>query len=233
MCGRYVQSLTPADLEDLVEADVRAENIPEPSWNIAPTQQVPVVLEGRRNPGERRLESARWALTPTWSKTLETRTPLFNARIETVLEKPSFKAAAKHRRCALPATGYYEWSGPQERRVPHFIHSDAPILFAGLASWWRDGSVPEDAPDGAGWRLTTTILTMDSYGPMRDIHDRIPVFLAPELLADWLSPAIEGNDELMAVVAGTAPSVGDGLREHAVAPLRGDGPQLIAEIMES
>lgn len=232
MCGRYVQSLTPAELEELVEADVRAENIPEPSWNIAPTQQVPVVLESRRTPGERRLESARWALTPTWSKTLETRAPLFNARIETVLEKPSFTAAAKHRRCALPATGYYEWSGPKERRVPHFIHRDAPILFAGLASWWRDGSLAEDAPEGAAWHLTTTILTMDSYGPMRAVYDRIPVFLAPDLLADWLSPEIEGDDDLMAAVTGTASTIGNKLREHVVAPLRGDGPHLIAGMVD-
>lgn len=223
MCGRYVQGMDPDELDAVLGVDVRADDLPEPSWNIKPTQQIPVLVEGRKQPGLRRLASARWSLTPSWSKTLETRMPLFNARIETVLEKPSFKAAARNRRCIIPASGYYEWTGEKAARVPHYIHAETPILFAGLASWWRDPTAPGDD----GWHLTATILTMDAYGPMQHIHDRIPVFMTSDLEPDWLSPGTVGDEALMAAVAAASKRVGDRLSGHEVAPLRGDSPDLI------
>ncbi|MDA3146498.1 SOS response-associated peptidase [Leucobacter sp. UCMA 4100] len=204
-----------------------APELPMPSWNIKPTQDVTVFLEDHKEPGHFRAEAARWALTPVWSKTLATKTPLFNARVETVLEKPSFKASAKSRRCLIPATGYYEWTGEKTARKPHFIHlAEEPILFAGLHSWWHE----PDAGNDEGWHLTTTILTMDSYGPMQPIHHRIPVFMTPEMQADWLSPAVEGVPELFEMVAETARSVGELLVEHEVAPLKGDGPELLTAV---
>lgn len=204
-----------------------ASDLPTPSWNIKPTQDIAVLVEDHKQAGLKRAEAARWALTPIWSKTLATKVPLFNARIETVLNKPSFKASAKNRRCLIPATGYYEWTGPKNARVPHYIHlPDQVILFAGLHSWWHDPA----APEGEGWHLTTTMLTMDSYGPMEEIHHRIPVFMHDDLLHDWISPEVEGVPELFDAVAATSKSVGSQLEEHTVAPLRGDGPELITAV---
>lgn len=229
MCGRYVQARTTVDLRVRFNADVVGD-LPEPSWNIKPTQNVPILLESHKEPGSRLLTSARWALTPPWSTTLQTRMPLFNARIETVLDKPSFKASAKNRRCVIPATGYYEWTGDKGSRVPHYIHlPDEPgqeILFAGLHSWWREPG----AGDGTGWHLTTTMLTMDSYGPMQTIHPRIPVFMSDDMLADWLDPTSESVPELYDAVAATSREVGDRLAEHTVAPLTGDGPALLTAV---
>lgn len=201
--------------------------LPDPNWNIKPTQDITVLREDHKQPGVKLAQPARWSLTPVWSKTLATRTPLFNARIETVLEKPSFKASAKNRRCLIPAEGYYEWTGEKNARVPHFIHHPGElILFAGLYSWWHE----PDAGDDEGWHLTTTMLTMDSYGPMEHIHHRIPVFMSEEMLADWIDPTIEGVPELYGAVEATAREVGNRLEEYEVKPLRGNGPELITAV---
>ena len=223
MCGRYVQAKGPGELANLLGPHLVSEDLPAPSWNVKPTQQIPILIEDHKQPGTLRLEPARWALTPIWSKTPATKMPLFNARIETVLEKPSFKASVKNRRCLIPADGFYEWTGEKSNRVPHYIHRDHPIYFAGLSSWWHEPGSRDDE----GWHLTATILTMDAYGMMENLHHRIPVFLADEMRGDWLSPEIEGSPELLDAIAETSMAVGSELKEHVVAPLKGDSHQLM------
>lgn len=226
MCGRFVQGMSAEEFADEFKT-YQLGALPKPSWNIKPTQDIAILLEDHKQPGLSRAEAARWALTPVWSKTLATRTPLFNARIESVLEKPSFKASAKNRRCLIPATGYYEWTGEKGARKPHYIHlEDEPILFAGLHSWWHEPG----AGDDEGWHLTATMLTMESYGPIHEIHHRIPVFMSEEMLDDWLNPSIEGVPELYDAVTATAVEVGNKLREHEVSPLKGDSPELIKAV---
>lgn len=193
------------------------------SWNIAPTQQIPVaVTEPRtRTP---RFETAYWSLIPPWAEELKPRFPTFNARAETAATKPSFKAAVQHGRCAIPVTGFYEWTGPKNARVPHAILGPDPILtLAGLYSWWK----APGSPAGAGWNLTATVLTSPSIGKMTDLHDRTPVFLAPELTADWLDPDTEGDQDLLDAAVELAAPTAASLRIYPVRPLRGDGPSLL------
>ena len=123
MCGRYVIARAVGDLvaatgavpdESLGEADTERLRA---NWNTAPTTDVPIVLErltggnGRDDDGElvRELHVARWGLVPGWAKDPAVGSKMFNARSETVLEKPSFRKAVRARRCAVPANGYYEW----------------------------------------------------------------------------------------------------------------------------
>lgn len=223
MCGRYVQSRSVEDLERFLKPDLLSPDLPHPSWNIKPTDQISVLLTDRKNKGIRRLHPARWALTPHWSPTLKTRSPLFNARIESVLETPSFRESVKNRRCVIPACGYYEWTGDRDNRIPHYLRGSRPLLFAGLTSWWHD---PVARPD-EGWVLTATILTTDSYGPMERIHNRIPVFMTDALIDEWLSPDLEADEAFLDAVSEQSLSVGVTLSEHEVKPLRGDGPHLI------
>ena len=222
MCGRYVQGKSPGDLERFLKPDLCSPDLPGPSWNIKPTEQISVLVTDQRQ-GGRRLHPAQWALTPPWSPTLRTKSPLFNARIESVLETPSFRDSVKDRRCIIPACGCYEWTGEPGKRTPHYISSEQPLLFAGLTSWWHDPSAPRDS----GWHLTATILTTDSYGPIERIHHRLPVFMTDDLVDDWLSPSLHADEGLLDVVSERSLSVGVTLREHEVAPLRGDGPHLI------
>lgn len=177
MCGRFAQ--TPA-LQTLFsrftffgedEAGVVAR------YNIAPTQPASVIF--RDEEGDH-LESMRWGLVPHWAKEVGTK-PLFNARSETVAEKPSFRTPFKRHRCIVPAIGFYEWKkGAGTTKVPHFIHrkDDTPLVFAGLWDRWdqQNGDILH----------SFTILTTRPNGLMKPIHDRMPVILSEKDEAKWL-----------------------------------------------
>lgn len=223
MCGRiivdYDEMMSVAGDTALADWMAGAPAPTASSWNIAPTGQLPVAFTDPSTYALR-LEAAHWSLVPPWAKQLKSKFSTFNVRSEGAASKPSFKRAVQHARCAIPISGFYEWTGSKSARVPHAIFDPSPIMtLAGLYSRWR-------APDGE-WLLTTTILTRASAGQMTGIHDRMPVFLAPELTSDWLDPSIEGDQHLVDAVAEAATPLALDLRIHEVRPLRGDGRELI------
>ncbi|PRI10646.1 SOS response-associated peptidase [Leucobacter massiliensis] len=227
MCGRvivdYDENLGVAEGGALSEWMVGRPDGYAPSWDLKPTQPIPVAFTDRRD-GSRRFEYAHWSLVPPWSKELRSRFPTFNARAETAAEKPSFRPSLQSRRCVVPVSGFYEWTGPKSARVPHAIFGPEPVLpLAGLYTWWHEPG----AADDAGWHLTATILTRSSAGVMEPLHDRMPVFLGEELLRDWLDPQTLGDQLLVNAVAESSLPISERLREYAVRPLRGDGPELI------
>ena len=231
MCGRFIITDTAPDLAAMFDVEHEGENLPEPSWNIKPTEQIPIVLESAKNgPVVRRLESARWSLVPPFSKELVSKYPTFNARSESAAEKASFKSSVVSKRALIPATGYYEWHTVGTTKTPYLIHSDdgLPLAFAGLYSWWRNPTLADDDP--ARWVLTATILTSDAQGALADIHDRVPVVLPEEWWDQWLDPHTTGDQGLVdAAVAASIP-VAASLRFHEVAPIQGNGPELIEPV---
>ena len=177
MCSRY--SLTsPHEAVRAYFHTVRGHDYP-PRYNIAPTQPVAIVRTGADN--NRELALVRWGLIPGWVKNPGEFTTLLNARIETVLEKASFKAAMRHRRCLVPADAYYEWTGKPGAKTPHmFSRAAASGVFAiaGLWEHWMgaDGSEIE----------TMAMLTTAANRTAGAVHDRMPVIL-PEIAFDgWL-----------------------------------------------
>lgn len=228
MCGRvivdYDEEMAVASGTELAAWMQQRPAGYEPSWNLKPTQPIPAAFTDHKD-GSKRLEYAYWSPVPIWSKGLKTKFPMFNARSETAAEKASFKASVKNRRCVIPVTGFYEWTGPKSSRIPHAIFGPDPIIpMAGLYSWRHEPG----AGDEESWHLTATILTRSSAGVMGPIHDRMPVFLADEVLEDWLDPNTVG-DQLLLDAAAEA-SIPLKLREYEVAPLRGDGPELILPV---
>lgn len=208
MCGRYVISKSALELADIFDAELPLE-FETVSYNIAPTHQVPILVE-REIDGVplRELHPARFGLTPHWAKELGT--PLFNARIETVLEKPSFKDAALKKRCVIPASGYYEWD---QDKNPTYIHSEI-VLFAGIYSFWRDPA--KAAADPSRWVLTTSILTKPASPALEFIHERSPVFLSADTLEAWIAPDYETTDELLGALAAESDDVASLLEHHPV-----------------
>ncbi|GAA2175041.1 SOS response-associated peptidase [Agrococcus versicolor] len=228
MCGRYVMAADPGDLVALFEVD-EVGDLPERSWNVAPTDRAPVVVEPPARddgPPIRRLEAARWGLVPPWAPDLSGAARAINARSETVAERRTFAPSLATRRAIVPVSGWYEWRKPE--RTPFLVHApgDAPIGLAGLYAWWK-------GPDGA-WVLTSTILTAEATGTLADLHDRMPVVLAPELWDTWLDAETEGGQDLVdAVVAAAAEQVPAlSLREvsRAVGDVRADGPSLVEPV---
>lgn len=233
MCGRFVIARELAGITELFELDEVPQDYSPISYNIAPTKPVPIIVE-RELEGvpSREMHVARWGLIPSWAKEIP-QTPLFNARIETVLEKPSFKEAALAKRCAIPASGYYEWQTTSDGKTPFYIHPpDGMLAFAGIYWWWRDPA--KAASDPARWLLTCSILTKDSAAELSQIHDRNPVFLSDENLAAWLSPDYQSSAELLAALAEESDQVASELIFHRVSSAVGrvgnDSEDLIAEV---
>ncbi|MDP2007670.1 MAG: SOS response-associated peptidase [Rubrivivax sp.] len=184
MCGRYVVAYDP---ETLVSGFSLTRVVPFPRrWNVAPQSPVPVVYETRD--GERVAEAMRWGLVPHWAKDASIGHKLNNARAEGVFDKPSFRQAARRRRCLLPASGFYEWQAPAaglSAKTPkqpwYFCAADSePLAMAGLFEAWR----PNDEEE---WVLTCCIITTEANTLMAPIHERMPVLLPPEHWAAWLS----------------------------------------------
>lgn len=176
MCGRFALSATPEEVRALF-AYADTPNFP-PRYNIAPTQPIATVREAF---GARRFVLVRWGLVPGWVKDPASFSLLINARAETAAEKPSFRAAMRHRRCLIPASGFYEWHRPDAGpKQPYWIRprDGGIVAFAGLWEEWCD-------PDG-GEIETGAILTVAANATVAPIHNRMPAVIAPEDFDSWL-----------------------------------------------
>ena len=245
MCGRYVMARAVGDL--LAEFDAELENEMEipPSWNLAPTDDAPIVLE-RLIEGApvRQLHIARWGLVPSWAKDPGVGPKMINARSETVLEKPAFRKAVQARRCAVPADGYYEWKqGEGRRKQPYYVHpKEGPgMVFAGLYEWWKDPSKGQDDP--ARWMLSMSIMTADSppegaeatvFGELTALHDRVPLPMSRDTMVAWLDPEVDDAAGLVDLVRSGVKDVAAGWRVDSVGPavgnVRNNSPELIEPV---
>lgn len=239
MCGRYVIARAVGDLVAELEAEAEDSLELRASFNVAPTTDVPIVLERLIDGAlHRQVHVAKWGLVPGWAKDPAVGVRAFNARSETVLEKPTFRAAIKARRCGVPVQGYYEWkkSADGKSKQPYFVHSadGSLIVFAGLYEWWKDPAKPEGAPDR--WLLSTTIITMASppEGELATLHDRLPVPLSSAALAEWLDPENKAPGDLLeAALAEAWTLAAEWVLDPvsaAVGNVRNDGPELIEAI---
>lgn len=187
MCGRFSLSTAP----DWVAEHFGLEEVPDlkPRYNIAPTQDVAAVR--RRADGGRHVDLLRWGLLPASMPDSPGGAPLINARSETVMEKPSFRAAFLQRRCLVLADGFYEWKPVDGRKQPiYFTLRDRRVFaFAGLWERWvaSDGHPVESC----------TILTTEPNAVVRPVHDRMPVILDPAGYDPWLSPDSDPERDLV------------------------------------
>ena len=211
MCGRFVVARTVGEIQTIFEADAIVGEMPGISYNVAPTQPIAILVDRafEKAPdgsplGElsREIHSARWGLVPRWAKSPTEHAPLINGRIESILEKPSFKDSVVRRRCVIPASGYYEWHVAADgTKQPFYITAgtDGMFALAGLYEWWSDPA--KDAKDPSRWLLSATTLTKHTAPELAHIHDRNPVLLSPDTFEAWLDPHIEGDADLLKAVA--------------------------------
>jgi putative SOS response-associated peptidase YedK len=208
MCGRFVVAKTVGEIMNIFEVDEIVGDQPGLSYNVAPTHQISIIVERADEKAEdgsplgdlhREIHSARWGLVPRWSKDGPgNSSPLINGRIESILEKPSFKDSVVRRRCVIPASGYYEWHVAADgTKQPFYISAgeDGILALAGLYEWWRDPSKADNDP--SRWLLSATTLTKDTAPELAHIHDRNPVLLTPETLDAWIDPNIVGDQSLL------------------------------------
>ena len=153
--------------------------------NIAPTDPILVLHSTQAGP---RLAFMRWGMIPAGIADPKDAGSTFNARIETVRERRTFREAVQDRRCLVLVSGFYEWSGGEPvpgakkapKRKPNLIAPRQGKLFtmAGLHSTWvsKDGEIIDNC----------TVLTRDAEGDIATLHDRMPVFVPERLWAAWL-----------------------------------------------
>ncbi|MGY4720367.1 SOS response-associated peptidase [Naumannella huperziae] len=242
MCGRYAHWTGETRLVSEFGIDKVMDELPGPDYNVAPTDEVPAVLvRTDRETGEpqRRLAPLRWGLVPSWAKDPKIGARMINARVETVAEKPAFRKAFATRRCLLPADGYYEWyatepasPGGKPGKQPFFVrNADHSLLaMAGLYEFWRDPSRADDDPQA--WLRTCTVITTTATDAVGQIHDRMPLLVAPENRGRWLDPAISEPAELLDLIG-----VGTELEAYAVSRAVGNvannGPELVEPLPDA
>ncbi len=180
MCGRYTLT-SPVDvIESLFGGSVaNAEQI-RPRYNIAPTQQVPLV---RQNDGLE-VVHCRWGLVPAWAHPEKRLPTLINARCETVHDKPSFRRAFRARRCVVLADGFYEWERVGKERLPWLFRREGAVGFgmAGIWERWEAGEQPIES---------VSIVTTQANPLVGRIHQRMPVMLVGDALGAWLDPGAD------------------------------------------
>ncbi|QHC67749.1 SOS response-associated peptidase [Rathayibacter sp. VKM Ac-2759] len=192
MCGRFaMDSETDELIREFVAAGGRAADW-APDFSVAPTDSAPIVRERLHDDAvEREIELASWGFTPSWSKG-KGPSPI-NARLETVASNGLFRGAFAKQRAIVPMRGYYEWEAREDGKQPFFLHGDEPILAAaGLYTARKTGDE---------WQVSFTIITREARDASGDVHDRMPVFLTPDVRDEWLNPApLASTEEMLATL---------------------------------
>lgn len=196
MCGRYSLSVSFEELLRYFNLTEETRTL-DPRYNIAPSQSVPAV---RLEEGRRELALLQWGLVPFWSREPSTGFHTINARSETAHSSPAFRASFRHRRCLIPASGFFEWQKRGKEKQPYYIFrkDGAPLTFAGLWDRW-------ESQDRSQSIESCTILTTAASGLVARLHDRMPVILEPGDFDLWLDPA-EHRPEKLAPLLGSAES---------------------------
>jgi len=187
MCGRFslgASATKLAELFDLTEVPNWA-----PRYNIAPTQELLVVVKAPEYP-DRQVRRHRWGLIPSWAKDRGIGNQLINAQAETVPTKPAFRAAFRKRRCLVPADGFYEWAQQGGQKQPYYIRlrDGGPFAIAGLWEHW-------EGPEGRAVD-SCTLLTIGANDLIGEFHHRMPVILDSRDYDLWLDPNVQDAERL-------------------------------------
>ncbi len=195
MCGRFYLT---ASAEEIRQQFGCVNTIDwQPRYNIAPTQVAPMIIYAptQSSPQEdsgRFLETARWGLIPSWAKDEKIGQRLINARAETLTERPAFRQALRHRRCLIPASGFYEWHRSDHGNQPYAIRRrDGELMaLAGLWERWRQ-------PQTGEMVISFIIITVEANRTIRQLHRRMPAILEDQWWDTWLDPDFEAPQTLL------------------------------------
>ena len=179
MCGRFCQ-VPLSQPEQVPWPALRADFSQLPArFNLAPSQQAGVLV---RDGEDTRLIKLQWGLLPFWAKELAFGQRAFNARIETLDDKPAFRAAFKARHAAIPMAGYFEWKASETGKQPYYLRPENPHEVLWVAGLWE----PKHPLQSDGSAGSFTLITQAAEGPAREVHARMPVFLEQREVDNWL-----------------------------------------------
>jgi putative SOS response-associated peptidase YedK len=212
MCGQYASFLPAEALARLFGTVNPLPNL-EPTWNLAPTKDAPVVRASRG--GQRHLDTLKWGLVPYFTKDLKKARKPINARSETVATSGMFREAFAHRRCLVPAPVYFEWRDDPDGKTPFAVArvDGDPVAFAGIWDAWRSS---------AGERMQTfATITTDANKLLVPIQDRMPVIIERADWPLWLGEADGDAARLFRPAAGGCCDSGRSTRRWATSGMTG------------
>ena len=181
MCGRYVVTKPVTKTAELVKTTIKVED--KDNYNAHPTQKLPIIKSYTNG---KTLENCDWGLVPSWATTKKDFRPLINARLETLMEKVSFKNLIQTSRCLVVADGYYEWKRENKEKTPYyFTRSDRSIIF--FAAIYQNNQF--------------CIITCEATDNVKEIHHRVPLILNKEQILNYLNIKKEGTDILKSIKA--------------------------------
>lgn len=224
MCGRYKLTVPFREIVRLYNL-TNSVNLPA-RYNIAPTQDV-LAITFDAETKKRHGDMLRWGLIPFWAKDTKVGYSLINAKAETIATKPAFREAFKHRRCIIPADGFYEWQKiDAKRKQPYCIamKDRSVFVFAGLWEQWTDKASGEVI-------RSCTIITTEPNVLCAPIHNRMPAILEPADYTRWLGEQPASNDALRAMLK---PYSAEQMEAFKIGPrignVRNDDAALIARV---
>ena len=217
MCGRFAFQATADDLAKYFSVAVSGD-LPA-SYNLAPTQPVPVIRIDRH--GQRMLSWVRWGLIPFWAKDQRSAARTINARTEGIADKPTYREPFRRRRCLVLASGFYEWRQTTAGKTPYFItRADAlPMAFAGLWDRWRE-------PDGNKLDSCAIVTTVANEA-VAEIHNRMPVILQHQAQSLWLEPEAQVTSLEQCLAENLPPPLSNWPVSSRVNDPANDGPELL------
>ena len=176
MCGRYVVTKPVTKTKDLVKKNIKVED--KDNYNAHPTQSLPIIKSYTNG---RALENCEWGLIPSWAKDKKDFRPLINARLETLMEKVSFKKLIQTSRCLVVADGYYEWKRENKEKTPYyFTKTDSSLMFFA----------------GIHQNNQFCIITKEATNTAKEVHHREPLIIDEEQILNYLNIKKEGMDIL-------------------------------------
>jgi putative SOS response-associated peptidase YedK len=181
MCGRYVITKSVTKTVGLVKSNIKVED--KDNYNAHPTQELPII---RSYTNGKTIENCDWGLVPSWAKSKKDFRPLINARLETLMEKVSFKKLIQTSRCIVIADGYYEWKRDEKKKIPYyFTRTNSSLMF--FAAIHQNNQF--------------CIITREATDKTKEIHHREPLILDEEQISNYLDVKKEGTDILKSIKA--------------------------------
>lgn len=219
MCGRYTITVTLDELMMRYEIEGEISPFHKPRYNVSPGQMVPAVIHDGQ---DHRLGELKWGLIPEWAKEGKIKVPNFNARAETLKQKPMFRVPFQRKRCLIPADSFFEWKKTSDGKQPIRIMMKNEKLFsmAGLYDTW----IRED-----GTKISScTVITTSPNDVLQEIHDRMPVILRREDESTWLDRSTNDPASLEKLLK---PYPAEEMTHYSVSPqvgnVKNDNPECI------
>ena len=181
MCGRYVVTKPVTKTVGLVKTNIKVEDTD--NYNAHPTQKLPIIKSYTNG---KTIEQCSWGMVPSWAQDKKDFKPLINARLETLVEKVSFKRLIQTSRCVIVADGYYEWKRDEKEKVPYyFTRIDSSLIF--LAGIHQNNQF--------------CIITREATNKIKEIHHREPLIINKEQISNYLDVKKECIDILKSIKA--------------------------------